>query len=70
MNPITQRSTTPAQQNGAGPHTKPTLQQTTVTQDMNASDRHANDRLLFLLGNFMVSYFQIASVPKSNTKLQ
>ncbi len=68
MNPITQRSTTPAQQNGAAAQTKPALPKTTTNQDMNASDRHANDRLLFLLGNFIVSYSQIVSAVKSNTK--
>ena len=69
MNPITQRSTTPAQQNGGGSQTKPTSQKATINQEMNASDRNANDRLVYLLGNFMVSYISVVGNGNVNAKI-
>ncbi|MCJ1370049.1 hypothetical protein MMC20_001261, partial [Loxospora ochrophaea] len=50
MNPITQRSHGPSQQNGTS---KATLQKANASQETNTADQHAHDRLLFLLGNFM-----------------
>ncbi len=69
MNPITQRPTTPAQQNGAGPQLKPTAQKATINQDMNAADRHANDRLIYLLGNIMVSYLTVLGFANADSIL-
>ena len=54
MNPLTQRSTTPAQQNGAGPHNKTTSQKPFTSQDMVVTDSNAHDRLLYLYGNALV----------------
>ncbi|MCJ1229114.1 hypothetical protein MMC12_005779 [Toensbergia leucococca] len=53
MNPITQRSTTPAQQNGTSSQPKSSPQKNMNNKETNTPDRHANDRLLFLLGNLM-----------------
>lgn len=55
MNPITQRSNTPAQQNGVGNRIKPGPSKPTINQETNTPDKHANDRLLFLLANMLVS---------------
>lgn len=55
MNPITQRSTTPAQQNGVGSQARAVSLKSTSNQETGTYDRHSNDRLLFILGNFMVS---------------
>lgn len=55
MNPITQRSTTPAQQNCAGSQGKVTTQKFASVQETSTPEKHANDRLLYLLGNFMVN---------------
>ncbi|KAI4164474.1 MAG: hypothetical protein LQ342_001787 [Letrouitia transgressa] len=53
MNPITQRSTTPGQQNGSISQPRPGAQKTAVSQESNSADRQTHDRLLYLLGNFM-----------------
>ncbi|SLM34481.1 LsmAD domain [Lasallia pustulata] len=53
MNPITQRSTTPAQPNGVGGHPKPSSQRSMPASETSTPDRHANDRFLFLLANFI-----------------
>lgn len=55
MNPITQRSNTPTQQNGVGLQAKATTQKPPNHQESATPERHANDRLLYLLGNFMVN---------------
>lgn len=52
MNPITQRSNTTGQQNGAGPQTK--IRQKSSGQNADSADKIANERLVFLLGNSMV----------------
>ena len=56
MNPITQRSNTPTQQNGVGLPAKATTQKPPNHQESITPEKHANDRLLYLLGNFMVKY--------------
>ena len=53
-NPITQRSTTPAQQNGAGSQAKSVVPKPPDNRETNTPDKHANDRLLYLFGNMMV----------------
>lgn len=55
MNPITQRSTTPAQQNGAGNQTKAVSQKPVNNRETSTPEKHANDRLMFLFGNMIVS---------------
>lgn len=55
MNPITQRSTTPAQQNGVGNQPKVVPQKPGNNEETGTTDQHANDRLLFLFANMMVS---------------
>lgn len=55
MNPITQRSTTPAQQNGAGNQAKAVSQRPVNNRETNSPEKHAHDRLIFLLGNMIVS---------------
>lgn len=55
MNPLTQRSTTPAQQNGVGPHNK-NANFKPPNQEGAAVDKHAHDRLLYLYGNAMVGF--------------
>ena len=52
MNPITQRSTTPGQQNGSLIQGKPSSRPD--GHDVGGGDRLANERLLFLLSNAMV----------------
>ncbi|MCJ1271313.1 hypothetical protein MMC22_011213 [Lobaria immixta] len=53
MNPITQRSTTPAQQNGAGNQAKAVSQRPVNNRETNSPEKHAHDRLIFLLGNMI-----------------
>lgn len=53
MNPITHRSNNVGQQNGAGQQAK-SGQRATGHQDANASEKLVHERLLYLLGNFMV----------------
>lgn len=55
MNPITQRSTTPAQQNGTGNQAKAVAQKPVNNRETNSPEKHANDRLVFLFGNMLVS---------------
>lgn len=56
MNPITQRSTTSAQQNGVGSQAKNNAHAHKVATNQEANmEKLANDRLVYLLGNFMVS---------------
>lgn len=54
MNPITQRSSTPGQQNGAGPQSKSNTQKTSMNVDPRYMDQYTQERMLHLLGNFMV----------------
>ncbi len=54
MNPITQRSNTPNQQNGGALQAK-VAQKPTNNEESNTPEKHANDRLMYLFGNFMVS---------------
>lgn len=50
-NPITQRGTTPVQQNGTPSQAKnPAITKTAAPKDQGISDRHAHDRMTFLLG--------------------
>lgn len=55
MNPITQRSNTPTQQNGVGLQAKAATQKPSNNQESTTPEKHANDRLLYLLGHVMVS---------------
>ena len=54
MNPLTHRTTTPAQQNGVGAHSKNSPQKPFANQEVAAIDKHAHDRLVYLYGNAMV----------------
>lgn len=57
-NPITQRSSTPGTANGAASAPKPTpsaKSQASTARETNTPEKHAHDRLTFLLANFMVS---------------
>ena len=54
MNPITQRSTTSGQQNGVGSQVKNNTHKGAMNQESN-TEKLANERLVYLLGNFMVS---------------
>ena len=54
MNPITQRSTTPAGQNGALTTSKPGPQKAPFHAELSTADKHAHDRLLYLMANFLV----------------
>ncbi len=54
MNPITQRSTTSAQQNGVGSQAKNNAHKAVMGQDANM-EKLANERLVHLLANFMVN---------------
>lgn len=49
MNPITQRSNTPASQNGGISQTKQGSQKPSSGMDVGSADKHAHDRLLFLM---------------------
>ncbi|KAL8970783.1 MAG: hypothetical protein Q9183_001361 [Haloplaca sp. 2 TL-2023] len=53
MNPITQRSTTPASQNGNISQSKMAAQKPALGMDIGHADKHAHDRLLFLLTHFL-----------------
>ncbi|KAI4156972.1 MAG: hypothetical protein L6R39_000882 [Caloplaca ligustica] len=53
MNPITQRSTTPASQNGSIPQSRAGPQNPAPTMDVADADKHAHDRLLFLMTHFI-----------------
>lgn len=54
MNPITQRSTTSGQQNGVGPQAKNNVHRAAINQEASI-EKLANERLMYLLVNFMVS---------------
>ena len=54
MNPITQRSTTSGQLNGLGTQTKSNAHKTTANQE-GSIEKLGNERLMYLLLNFMVS---------------
>ena len=54
MNPITQRSTTSSQLNGLGTQTKGNAHKTTANQE-GSIEKLGNERLMYLLLNFMVS---------------
>ena len=53
MNPITQRSITPSQQNGAAPQPKSNAQRAAINADAGEQER---SRMFHLLGTFMVRY--------------
>ncbi|KAL8728979.1 MAG: hypothetical protein Q9166_005074 [cf. Caloplaca sp. 2 TL-2023] len=53
MNPITQRSTLPAGQNGNISQPKASSQKPATNMEMGNADKHAHDRLVFLMANFM-----------------
>ncbi|KAL8942856.1 MAG: hypothetical protein Q9211_001219 [Gyalolechia sp. 1 TL-2023] len=53
MNPITQRATTPAGQNGGISQAKPGSLKAASGMDVGNADKHAHDRLLFLMTHFM-----------------
>ena len=54
MNPITQRSTTSGQQNGVGSQAKNNAHKVAINQEANM-EKLPNERLMYLLANFMVS---------------
>ena len=54
MNPITQRSTTAGQQNGIASQAKNTAHKAPIIPEANM-EKLANDRLVYLLVNFIVS---------------
>ena len=54
MNPITQRSTTSGQLNGLGTQTKSNAHKTIANQE-GSIEKLGNERLIYLLLNFMVS---------------
>lgn len=54
MNPITQRSTMPAAQNGNIAQPKTSTQKSAANVELANADKHAHDRLVFLMANFMV----------------
>lgn len=54
MNPITQRSTTAGQQNGIGSQAKNNAQRNATNQET-ITEKLANERLMYLIANFMVS---------------
>ena len=56
MNPITQRSSTSNQQNGVGPQPKGNTPKTAMNLDPRNVDQCTQERMLYWLGNFMVSY--------------
>ncbi|KAL9591965.1 MAG: hypothetical protein Q9179_007194 [Wetmoreana sp. 5 TL-2023] len=53
MNPITQRSTTPASQNGNISQPKAAPQKAVPNMEVGNADKHAHDRLLFLVTHFL-----------------
>ncbi|KAL8674929.1 MAG: hypothetical protein Q9168_000632 [Polycauliona sp. 1 TL-2023] len=53
MNPITQRSIIPAAQNGNTAPQKPNSQKPAANMELANADKHAHDRLVFLMANFM-----------------
>lgn len=54
MNPITQRSTIPPPQNGNVSQPKAGSQKPHASMELGSADKHAHDRLVFLMANFMV----------------
>lgn len=54
MNPITQRSTIPAAQNGNLAQLKTSPKKPAANMELANADKHAHDRLVFLMANFMV----------------
>lgn len=63
MNPITQRSTTPGQQNGAGVQNKAS-QKTMPNENAHSAEKTVHERLLYLFANFMVMIY-FSPPPKS-----
>ncbi|KAL9001119.1 MAG: hypothetical protein Q9169_000302 [Polycauliona sp. 2 TL-2023] len=53
INPITQRSTIPAAQNGNLAQPKASTQKPPANMELANADKHAHDRLVFLMANFM-----------------
>ncbi|KAL8694728.1 MAG: hypothetical protein Q9218_000654 [Villophora microphyllina] len=53
MNPITQRSTTPASQNGNIAQAKAATQKPVLSMEVGNADKHAHDRLVFLHTHFL-----------------
>lgn len=60
MNPITQRSTTPGQQNGVVSQSKPAPKAS--LQDSTSGEKPCNERLMFLFANAMVSFHEPQAV--------
>ena len=54
MNPITQRSTTSSQQNGVGSQPKNNAHKAATNQEA-GMEKVANERLMYLMAQFMVS---------------
>ena len=54
MNPITQRSTNTGQQNGVGSQAKNNAHKVSTSQETGV-EKLANERLMYLIANFMVS---------------
>ena len=54
MNPITQRSTTSSQQNGVGSQAKNNAHKSATNQET-GTEKIANERLTYLMAQFMVS---------------
>ena len=54
MNPITQRSTTSSQQNGVGSQAKNNTHKAATNQE-GGTEKVANERLTYLMAQFMVS---------------
>lgn len=61
MNPLTQRSTTPAYQNGNATQGKGTTSKPTLNHDAGAPEKYFNDRLISLYANAIVSRSKITS---------
>ena len=59
MNPITQRASASGQQNGAGPQLKGNTPKTASNLDPRNIDHYTQERMLHLLGNFMVCFMSL-----------
>ena len=58
MNPLTQRSTNTAQQNGVPSQGRGVSTKASTNQETATPDKHAHDRLLALYANAMVSHLE------------
>ena len=68
MNPITQRSTTSSQQNGVGPQAKNNAHKAATSYEA-STEKQANERLMCLLVNFLVSQLHETRQSESLTSL-